>query len=1105
MAATQETLPATQDKLDPRRLGRNNSGLSEQDISDVVCILHPSSPAAFKIVADTAQRNPQHVLQNQGLTVPGNDVDTNQISEADTIILKPSKSDGPRDLALRFSSRVVNPPLGFCFGRNVCKCDMNLDPDHTQVRVSNMHFRIFLNENRILMLEDMSKNGTVVDSIPLGGKKREGEDPNYVWIQREPRSRILSHGSIIEILSLTEDDVIKFILRVPARERFKEQYQANFQNYVHHMQVARNKAKQVPRMPEAHTRAVMAAPLAGPPNSKALPVPAQTISSGSPMQWDGGGRYNCVGLLGKGAFATVYHVATMFEGEFYAAKELEKRRFMKNNQLDTRLDNEMNIMQSLRHENIVRYIEFIETPQFLYIIMEYVPGGDLQGYMQAHGTLPEDSAKAMTKQILDALHYLHQRNITHRDIKPDNILLCSENPFNVKLTDFGLSKVVKNQDTFLKTFCGTLLYCAPEVFPHYQDYVANKRMKRRRQSSGQSSGRRSYGSSVDVWSYAAVLWTALCGNPPFEGVVDPEGRGMFYQIMQSTVDTMQLREFGISDYACDLLQLMLDTDPSTRPSEVECLRHPWLNDGKWLPDQEGLQEQLHDIEEVEEATLDVDASQLSINDRNDQDQQQNSAGSNDSAKAPEAKRIRGEDSFKGGRNEVPLFNDVQNPPPTAMLPPAPQKAQRLFGEISQGVLKSSGVLNGRTGGFSTGYRESQLPELQESWNNSSENYSEGDSRILDWGLELSHTNGDENAPIVPTNLQSAKRENTSLSGAESMVRDLHMADQPHTPSNTQNNANGNSQQHADSNADNADKTPRNPTSKPRPQQSSSSSSVDKTPRPRKPFDRQISLPITASSYYNPYDESTHNIAYASRVSGHDFALHPQTDARGVTSLPETVHASFRSGEGVEPVSAATSVGGIEAPPNNPSSPSHPIESTTAAPPPSQEALTTTGASEFTKPPSRYGRLVSTPDSFTSISLPLTSRYTTWGRLPANTLTYPHPTDTRIPKLALELIFDASGIQQAEETGADWTKLPGLRLLILTRSRAGIWVNGVRLLEKDENEERRYYGRLCEGDIIEVFRPSRADDGAKGLKFTVELVLDGIAKRESTGGFEVLKH
>lgn len=111
--------------------------------------------------------------------------------------------------------------------------------------------------------------------------------------------------------------------------------------------------------------------------------------------------------------------------------------------------------------------------------MEYVPCGELSTYLQNVVNFPEDMVKTIARQVMHALRYLHKRKITHRDIKPDNILVSSHEPLKVKLSDFGLSKVVQ-EETFLKTFCGTLLYCAPEIYPEYDMYRRGEVKKRRR-------------------------------------------------------------------------------------------------------------------------------------------------------------------------------------------------------------------------------------------------------------------------------------------------------------------------------------------------------------------------------------------------------------------------------------------------------------------------------------------------------------------------------------------------------------------------------------------------------------------------------------------------
>ena len=113
--------------------------------------------------------------------------------------------------------------------------------------------------------------------------------------------------------------------------------------------------------------------------------------------------------------------------------------------------------------------------------MEYVPMGDLTTYTGSGTVMNEYMAQVMASQICAALRYLHQQKITHRDIKPDNILVAGNQPHIFKLSDFGLSKIVKDEETFMKTFCGTILYCAPEIYPGFQRVRLGMPPKRSRQ------------------------------------------------------------------------------------------------------------------------------------------------------------------------------------------------------------------------------------------------------------------------------------------------------------------------------------------------------------------------------------------------------------------------------------------------------------------------------------------------------------------------------------------------------------------------------------------------------------------------------------------------
>ncbi|KAK5144310.1 hypothetical protein LTR04_001615 [Oleoguttula sp. CCFEE 6159] len=726
--------------------------------------------------------------------------------------------------------------------------------------------------------------------------------------------------------------------------------------------------------------------------------------------------------------------------------------------------------------------------------MEYVPCGDLQGYLQNNGVLPEHLAKTMARQIFESMAYLHQKKITHRDIKPDNILIACEDPFSVKLSDFGLSKVVKNEETFLKTFCGTLLYCAPEVFPHYEAHIASKGTKRRRCSNTPQTKFHSYSQSVDIWSFAAVLWFSLCNKPPFEGVADNTGRGMFDKIMRTPLDTTPLQQLGISANAIDLLVAMLNTDPSLRPSEVQCLQHPWLADVS-VPREMEFETDLDAIpeeDEDEEEEIELDVSHLSIHDGARQSEVRDSdeasfdsgdfgSGDFDYFDPRQFKRVKASPSNPRDQAAMESSPEVSYHPTPFLhrtetrLVGVSQRPQpnRLFGEIGQSAFQSSGVFGARTNyALTTSNRDLRDPSTSAdtSARDTDEPYSIANTSLVNDMPEQYH---DQHQNISDHPVEGATGQTTgdgamaanSLLGAESLVRELNMEsprsanspaaepDEPRTP-----------------------RTPEPPQNPPIGQADGGAEEQHNHPEditPKQPvFNR--SLPLPSSFYYNTNDRNMHNLEYATKISDNDFITAPELATSDHPSLPATTNASA-------------------SPPNRSSddttnSPEAPSEDAIASPPPSQ----------FLRPPPRLGKLTSTADSFTPITLKLEERITSWGRDPANTLIFPDRLNTRVPKRGICLWFYAKGIERAEAEGRDWTKMDGLHTIVSTESSLGIRVNGVKL---KKGVDGTLYGRVYTGDEVTVF------DGPAGrcLKFTCEFFHGEAAKRRAKGGprFEVM--
>ncbi len=989
-----------QGAVDPRRVGRNNSGLSHEDISDVICILHPCSPAAFKIVATTAERTPLNVLQNHGFDHYQDSLTQSELEEQETFILGPDAPHQAMDLALRFSTQTRNPRDGFVFGRNPSACDIVLATD-TYKRVSNVHFSIFVNNAGVLMLRDMSTNGTIVDEVVLKGK-------NTLHSQ----TRMLNAGSIIQILSPKPEEIVKFIVRTPSREGHLVEYNARFQAYMDRLAADEARAN---RHNMLTRRAAAALPT---PSSHSIRAPLVQNQYG--MHWSGGDKYNVVGLIGKGAFATVYQLATKSEGQLFAAKELEKRKFMKNGVLDRKLDNEMQIMKSLSHDNIVQYVDYQDHINHMYIIMEFVPCGDLQQYLGLHGPLSEALGRTMAVQVFDALAYLHRKRITHRDIKPDNILIANldAHNFTVKLSDFGLSKVVKDNDTFLKTFCGTLLWCAPEVFPHYDAHVAGKGMKRPRQPRNVPVAKfHSYSSTVDIWSFGGVLWYSLCFKPPFEGVADGNGRGMFDKIMLTPLDPSDLVKQGVSDEAVDLLMAMLNTDPAARPSPAACLNHRWF--GEVSQDAENVELGAQDgglvaITEEEELDHDnvgePDVSGLSLDEMDSKEPSHTSevsihSGSMDFFDPRMSKRLKPDthayrdvDDMVDSSPElfyqsIPIIHQ-----PDLTRPPTAKQVQRkLFGEISQSALNESGVLAAHDRSASGSVNSSR--DLR-------------DSTVAGPA---------ETCGVVAS---------PSLLGAESMVRDLKM-DSPRSVGSND----------ADMNEPVTPGTPDHQSRSQRSTDGSRSHPNDITPKqlPRSMFNRQINIPIPPSSYYIADDPSTHNLDYASKVSGYDYVKDPSFSKHS-GSTPGDVSGSATEND--DEVDLDRGVRAVL-----------------------KESSIDQTLSQFIKPPPRLGKLTTTPESFKPITLHLSSRKLTWGRDPTRTHVFEDPNEVLVPKKAFTIWFRAVGIDAVPEDDHSWMKMPDLHCTISTESTNGIYVNGEKLPKTDP--ARPAYGRIYTGDEITV--------------------------------------
>mmetsp|Transcript_69223 Transcript_69223/g.144287 ORF Transcript_69223/g.144287 Transcript_69223/m.144287 type:complete len:477 (-) Transcript_69223:3180-4610(-) len=255
------------------------------------------------------------------------------------------------------------------------------------------------------------------------------------------------------------------------------------------------------------------------------------------------GPYYLGKTLGVGSFGKVKLAEHELCGQKVAVKILNRKK-IKLLRMDEKVKREIKILKLFMHPHIIRLYEVINTPSDIFVVTEYITGGELFDYIVERGRLSEDESRRFFQQMISGVEYCHKHNVVHRDLKPENLLLDAH--LNIKIADFGLSNIMQD-GFFLKTSCGSPNYAAPEVI----------------------SGKPYLGPEVDVWSCGVIVYALLCGSLPFD---DENIPNLFKKIKSG----IYLLPSYLSDSSRDLIARMLVTNPLTRITMEGIRKHPWF-------------------------------------------------------------------------------------------------------------------------------------------------------------------------------------------------------------------------------------------------------------------------------------------------------------------------------------------------------------------------------------------------------------------------------------------------------------------------------------------------------------------------------------------------
>lgn len=261
-------------------------------------------------------------------------------------------------------------------------------------------------------------------------------------------------------------------------------------------------------------------------------------------------NYDIDKMLGEGSYGEVYRVRHKTLNIIRAMKKIMRKQRGIENEIEVL--NEINLLKSIDHPNIVKLVEFYITKNSYFIITELCGGGELFDKILENEKFDEDHSAYLMFQILSAVFNCHNKNIVHRDLKPENILVDREEEngyLTIKIIDFGTAKIFEKDKAEQKVI-GSAYYIAPEVLD------------------------KNYNEKCDLWSCGVILFILLTGKPPFGGSEDE----IIKKIRKGIYDENELKKN--SSEVKNLIKRLLEMDPNKRLSADEAIKHEWFEKTK---------------------------------------------------------------------------------------------------------------------------------------------------------------------------------------------------------------------------------------------------------------------------------------------------------------------------------------------------------------------------------------------------------------------------------------------------------------------------------------------------------------------------------------------